>query len=478
MAKQRLISNYEVEESIKEFVEHFVTEKRELKAHQIAYQIDPEQLNEVEEIFKIGQEAKPIDIVVKKMMQSVFKNNTHLSHPRFFGFVPSNASTLSWLGDIMTTAYNLHMGSQATSPMAYEVEEQILSWLCDKVGFEGHHRGGLFVSGGSMANMTGLIAARDKHLDPKDFNRGVAYVSDQTHSSVAKALRLIGINPENVRSIATDDEFKMDISLLKENIENDLKNDLKPFCIIGSTGTTNTGSIDPLNEIADLCEKYKLWFHIDGAYGASAILSEKHKHLLAGIDRCDSLSWDAHKWLFQTYGCAMCLVQNTNDLIKSFHTHPEYLDDIEAPLGQINQWDLGMEMTRPARGIKLWLTLQVLGEKFFVEAVEHGFQLSAWAYDELLKKKHWEIVSKPSLAILNFRFAPEDLSASECDQLNQKVSQKMIKNGFAGVFTTILKGKKVLRICSINPETSEADIRNTIKILNDYANEIYSEMKA
>lgn len=328
-----------------------------------------------------------------------------------------------------------------------------------------------------MANITALTAARDCKLNDENLHLGVAYVSEQTHSSVAKGLRIIGIPNSRIRKVATNSAFQMDMDMLKEMIAKDKENGLIPFVVIGTAGTTNTGSIDPLEEIAKVCSDNQMWFHIDGAYGASVLLSPKYKHLLKGTELADSISWDAHKWLFQTYGCAMVLVKDIKHLFNSFHVNPEYLKDVEGDMEHINTWDIGMELTRPARGLKLWLTLQVLGTRLIGSAIEHGFQLAEWAQEALEELDNWEIVSKAQLAMINFRYKTDDLTDEQADLLNEKVSEKIVESGYAAIFTTVLNGKKVLRICALHPETTRDDMRTTIQLLDTYARELHEEMK-
>lgn len=376
----------------------------------------------------------------------------------------------------MTSAYNIHAGGSKLAPMVNCIEQKLLRWLCDQVGF-GPQAGGVFVSGGSMANITALTAARDNKLDDETLHLGVAYISDQTHSSVAKGLRIIGIPNKRIRKIPTNPDFTIRTDLLEEQIQKDSKEGLIPFVIIGTAGTTNTGSIDPLKELSAIAKRYQMWFHIDGAYGASILLSPKYKHLLEGAELADSISWDAHKWLYQTYGCAMVLVNDVQHLFHSFHVNPEYLKDIEGDLEHINTWDIGMELTRPARGLKLWLTLQILGTDLIGSAIEHGFQLADWAEEAVRELPDWEIISPSQLAMVNFRFAPKGLSKEQTDTLNEQISKKILDNGYAAVFTTVLHGQTVLRICALHPEAEKEDMYETIRLLDTFGKELLSEMK-
>ena len=246
--------------------------------------------------------------------------------------------------------------------------------------------------------------------------------------------------------------------------------------MVGTAGTTNTGAIDPLNAIADICDQYDMWFHVDGAIGGSLLLSDNCRKLLSGVERADSLSWDAHKWLFQTYGCAMVLVQDVENLYKSFHVSPEYLRDVESENGSLNMFDIGIELTRPARGLKLWLTLQVLGSDLLGSAIEQGFKQALWAQEAVEKLDNWEIVSHAQMAMLNFRFAPADLTEEEKDALNQRISARLNDSGYAAMFTTVLQGKTVLRLCAIHPETTREEIETTISMLDGFARDEYAKL--
>lgn len=468
---ENVLNSAQLEEAIKKFVHNFCLEKHNLHSQKVTWNMDDHQAEKIKKI-GIPADGRPVDEVVKEMMKEVYHYRGDANHPRFFGFVPGPASSLSWLGDIMTSAYNIHAGGSKLAPMLNCIEQEVIQWLCGQVGYK-EHPGGVFVSGGSMANITALTAARDRKLNEENLHLGVAYISDQTHSSVAKGLRIIGIPNSRIRVIPTNDNFEMKMREFKEAVEEDKEKGLLPFVAIGTAGTTNTGSIDPLEEMAEICKIHGMWFHIDGAFGASVLLSPKYRHLLQGTALSDSISWDAHKWLFQTYGCAMVLVKDIRHLYHSFHVSPEYLQDVEGDLDHINPWDIGMELTRPARGLKLWLTLQVLGTDLIGSAIEQGFQSVLWAQEALEKLDHWEIVSKAQLSVINFRYKTDDLTEEELDILNEQAAEKLLASGYAAIFTTVLKGKKVLRICALHPETTRTDIQTTIHMLDSFAKEIH-----
>ena len=469
-----ILNSKQLEDAVKKFVHDFCIDKHEIHTQPVTKEADDLQIEKIKEI-GIPEKGRPVDDVVNEMVNEVYKYSGNPNHPRFFGFVPGPASSVSWLGDVMTSAYNIHAGGSKLAPIVNCVEQEVIHWMTSQIGFS-ESAGGIFVSGGSMANITALTAARDKKLNDETLHLGVAYVSDQTHSSVAKGLRVIGISDNRIRRIPTNEHFQLDMTELEKAIEKDKANGYIPFVVVGTAGTTNTGSVDPLKEISALCKKHEMWFHVDGAYGGSVLVSSKYKHLLDGIELADSVSWDAHKWLFQTYGCAVVIAKDIRDLYRSFHVNPEYLKDIQSDNEFVNMWDIGIELTRPARGLKLWLTLQVLGSELIGSAIEHGFQLAEWAQEEVSQKKDWEIISPAQLAILNFRYAPADLSDEQKDEINTKISERLVESGYAAMFTTVLNGKTVLRLCAIHPEATQEDIKTTFQLLDKYANEIHAEM--
>lgn len=475
MEQKQQLQQEQLLDGILEFVQSYVAAQNDIKSEKIMQVASDETIARLRHC-GIPEKGRAVKEVIKEMVEDIYSNQVIMQHPRWFGFVPSPASLLSWLGDIMTNAYDPHAGSWMQSSAATCIEQEVVAWMCRQAGYP-NTSGGIFVSGGSMANLTALTAARNAKLSEFQYGMGTAYVSEQTHSSVSKGLRIIGLRTDQIRKIPTDSDFRMNIPLLKDAVSEDLAAGRIPFAIIANAGSTNTGSIDSFNEIADLCEKHHIWMHVDGAYGASVLASSKYRHRLQGIERGDSISWDAHKWLMQTYSCSAVLVKDKKTLTDSFHTCPEYLKDAAAEDDQINYWDLGPELTRPARSLKLWVTLQVLGSKALGDIIDHSFQLAEWAEDEIRKHAHWEIICPAQQAIVNFRYAPPGLSEAQLDTINQQISKEMLTDGYAGVLTTELKGRKVLRICALHPDADEADMRTTVQLLDNIARQLTKELK-
>lgn len=387
----------------------------------------------------------------------VFACRVRMDHPRFYGFIPSPASPLSVLGEMLTTGFNAHAGSWMQSSGPAAIEQGLIGWLAERVGMPAG-AGGLFVSGGSMANLTGLMLARDRMLPPEERRRGVAYVSKQTHSSVAKGLGVLGLLPDQICRVGVDADRRLDVAALTRAITADRSAGRLPFAVVASCGTTNTGSIDDLHALADLAARERLWLHVDGAYGASVALSGRHRSLVDGLGRADSLSWDAHKWLFQTYGCGMILVRDRIHLLESFATSAEYLQDAAAGDDTPNFWDYGIELTRPARAMKLWFTLQVMGEQAVGEAIDHGFALAEALAAALRERPGWRIVSPAQLGIVTFRYEPPGHDPAMLDALNTALARQMVDDDVAAPLTTRLDGVVVLRACTISPRATTADI--------------------
>jgi aromatic-L-amino-acid/L-tryptophan decarboxylase len=401
--------------------------------------------------------------LLAQLERDVLPYNLHVDHPRFFAFVPGPNNFVSTMADALAAGFNIFNGTWLGGSAAAAVELGVVRWLSRICGFPAA-AGGLFVSGGSMANLTGLVAARHSLLQDR-VEGATVYFSDQTHSSVERALRVIGFAPEQIRKLQSDDNFRLSIQSLRAAMAEDRGKGLRPFCVIANAGTTNTGAVDPLNELADLAAKEKLWFHIDGAFGAAAILSERGRALLPGLERADSISLDPHKWLFQSFECGCVLVRDAARLKAAFQIKPDYLRDVHRGLEEFNPCDYGVQLTRSFRALKVWLSLQTFGVAAFRRAITRGFELAELAERELCGHKGWEILSPAQMATVCFRFG-------KSDELQTQLVDLMMKDGYALLTSTELRGRACLRLCTINPRTTEEDIIETVKRLDKFAKEL------
>src|SRR5437868_5540945 len=359
----------------------------------------------------------PNDLLAQ-LERDVFPNNLHVDHPRFFAFVPGPNNFVSAMGDALAAGFNIFNGTWLGGSAAAAVELSVVRWLCRICGLP-ESAGGLFVSGGSMANLTALVAARNALLQDR-IDRATIYFSDQTHSSVQRALHVIGFTREQMRKLPSDENFRLSIQTLGEAIAEVRAKGLRPFCIIAKAGTTNTGAIDPLNELADLAAKEKMWLHIDGAFGAPAVLTERGRSLLGGLERADSISLDPHKWLFQSFECGCVLVRDVALLRSAFQIKADYLRDVHRNAAEFNPGDHGVQLTRSFRALKVWLSVQTFGVAAFREAIARGFELAEIAERELRSRKGWEVLSSAQMATVCFRFGQKDQIQTQLVDLAMK----------------------------------------------------------
>lgn len=427
----------------------------------------------------IPLEATDSNVVLDHVLNNVVSHIDLLTHPKFYSFVPSPSNFISTMADTLATGFNIFSGGWSASPAAAELEIVSLNWMLEMFNFPIKKGGGIFTSGGSMANLTALATARRIKCG-EDFSKAIIYLSDQAHSSNIKAIRILGFKQSQLRIIPTDSEFKIAVNKLKNAIAKDKIEGFEPFCILVSAGTTNTGTVDPLNEIADICERENLWMHVDGAYGAAAILADKGKEYLSGIDRADSLTVDPHKWFFQPYEIGCLLVKDHKWLSKTFTETPVYLRDIEGNESEINFFDHGIELTRRFRALKFYMSVKTYGLNAFKKAINYNILLTEELDAFLRKSAMWEVVSPATLAVINFRYNPlsQSLSETELDAINQYISKRIIETKEAVLVTTILLNQVVLRMCLINPKTTMTDLKETLSALEMFALEYQEQAKA
>jgi aromatic-L-amino-acid/L-tryptophan decarboxylase len=410
------------------------------------------------------EQGAEFETVLARLERDVLRNTMHVNHPRFFAYVPGPGNFVGAMADALISGYNVFAGTWISGSGPAAVELVTLKWLREACGLP-ETAGGLFVSGGSMANLTALAVARRAVLEDRTENASV-YFSDQAHSSLEKALRLIGIQPENFRRLQSGSDYRLPIGDLAASIQADRAAGRRPFCVIANAGTTNTGAIDPLIEISALCREQRLWLHVDGAYGAAAVISQRGRELLAGLALADSLTLDPHKWLFQPFEIGCVLVRELVHLRETFRVLPEYLKDTQHDLAEFNFTDHGLQLTRGFRALKLWMSIQVFGMASFRAAIDRGFALAEFTEARLRRMPGWEVVTPAQMAVVCFRRKSADASA------HLRLVQALLQDGFALITSTVLRGQTVLRACTINPRTTETDIERTLARLDRLAGTI------
>ena len=388
----------------------------------------------------------------------------HVDHPRFFAYIPLTNNFAGIMADALASGYNIFSAVYDQGQGAAEIELATVEWLRQICGLpEG--AGGVFCSGGSVANLSGLAVARQAHLDG-DMRGAVVYTSDQAHFAVSRGLRVLGFEREQLRVIPSDEAFRMSLPALKRAIADDLAAGKRPFCIAATAGTTSSGAVDPLEDLADLCAEHGLWLHVDGAYGAPARLSDRGQAALRGMERADSIALDAHKWLFQPIECGCVLVRQRAWLQETFMERREFL---VTEADAINFGDMGIQLTRSFRALKLWLSLKIFGAEAMRQAIERGFELAEMAEAALRRAEIWDIVTPAQMAIVTFRYRPSDGDEELANEVTAALMGALAEDGFAFASGTTLGGKRVLRICANNPRATEADIEATVALLGRLA---------
>ena len=409
---------------------------------------------------KLPEGPTAVTDLLAQLRSFVFAEMTHQDHPRNFSFVPGPGNFVGAMADALSSALNVFCGAWIGPSGAAQIEIVTVEWLRQLFDFP-DGAGGLFVSGGSMANLTCLAVARHQMIGNNPTNAAI-YFSDQTHSSVAKGLKILGFQQYQLRKIASDKDYCLPMEALRKKIASDRLQGLVPFCVVANAGTTNAGAVDPLNEIADFCASEELWLHVDGAYGAPAALTEAGRMALHGMNRADSLTIDPHKWMFQPYEIGCALIRNRDHLKDTFKVSAEYLKIMEQSAEQPNFSDYGVQLTRGFRALKLWMSLKAFGVEAFRQAIGIGMKRAEETQELLMKNAAWEIITPAQLGILTFRYTAPGKTASELDQLNSDMAQEMIESGYAMLSPTIMSGRTVLRMCAINPRTTSEDISGTI----------------
>jgi glutamate/tyrosine decarboxylase-like PLP-dependent enzyme len=417
----------------------------------------------------------PVAELVEILAREVFPNALKSDHPRFYAFVPSPTNFVSVIGDLLISGHNLFAGHWMAASAAGQIEINVLDWLNELVGFPGGS-GGILVSGGSMANLSAIATAREARLGGPN-EKAIVYCSDQTHSSMAKGLRILGFRAEQKRTIATDDGFRLSIPSLEAAIAADRAAGRLPFCVVANGGTTNTGAIDPLGALADLCAREKLWLHVDGAYGAAAVITERGRAALSGLGRADSITLDPHKWLFQPYELGCLLVRDASVLRQAFRVededHADYLEDVTRHVQHdVNFYECGIQLTRSFKALKLWLSMRAFGLGEFRRGIERGFEMADHAERTLRAAGTWEIVTPSQMGIVTFRWRDASKTAAQIDAITRGTVDLMREDGYALVMSTALGGRPVLRLCPINPATTGAEIEETIRRLARFSAEV------
>ena len=411
--------------------------------------------------------------VIERAAHQILPYSTRLDHPRCFGFVPSSPTWPSVVADFVAAGYHINECTWLVASGPSYVELVVIDWFRRWLGYpEG--AGGLFTSGGSAASLDAFVAAREAAGHPE---RASVYMSDQSHSALSRAAMIVGVRRERIRMIPSDADFRMNMDALARAVAADRDAGLNPLAVAANAGTVGTGAIDRLDELSDFCASEGLWLHVDAAYGGFAVVTEQGKRRLSGIERADSIGLDAHKWFFQPYEAGCLLVKDEKTLTDAFAVRPDILQDTVWGANHPNFSNLGLQLSRSVRALKVWMSIQTFGMAAFRRAVARGMELAARAEAYVRASAVLEAMNTATLGIVCFRVNPadSDLDEAELDKVNRIVLARMFWDDPAFMSSTLLHGTFALRMCILNHTTTWDDVRETLEAVERFGREALSK---
>ena len=422
------------------------------------------------------EDGRPAAEVIERAAREALPFALRLDHPRSFGFISSSPTWPGVVADFMAAGYQINQCTWLVASGPSQLELVVIDWFRRWLGYpEG--AGGLFTSGGSAASVDAFVAAREAAGHPE---RASVYMSDQSHSALSRAAMIVGVRRECIRMVPSDAHFRMDMDTLARAVAADRDAGLTPIAVAANAGTVGTGAIDPLEELADFCAAEGLWLHADAAYGGFAVVTDQGKRLLRGIERADSIGLDAHKWLFQPYEAGCLLVKDENTLTDAFGVRPDILQDTVWGTDHPNFSNLGLQLSRSVRALKVWMSVQTFGMAAFRRAVSKGMELAERAEEYVLASPLLEALNTVSLGIVCFRVNPADggLNEDVLEEVNRTVLARMFWDDPAFMSSTLLHGTFALRMCIINHTTTWDDVRETLEAVERFGQEALSKSDA
>ncbi|MDX2151929.1 MAG: aminotransferase class V-fold PLP-dependent enzyme [Bryobacteraceae bacterium] len=420
-----------------------------------------------------GRKAEEI---VEEAAELLIAHSLFNGHPRFFGYITAGPAPIGALAELLAATINPNVGAWKLAPAASEIEAQTVRWIAEFIGFP-VDAGGLLVSGGNMANLVGFLAARATQLGSEIRSAGIGslgrrprcYCSAETHTWIQKAADLSGLGTDSIRWTPCDDRGRMRVAVLAEQIAQDRAAGDLPFLVVGTAGSVSTGAVDPLPELASLCQQEGLWFHVDGAYGGLAARVPGVPEELRGLSLADSVAVDPHKWLYAPLEAGCALVREWSHLRNAFSYRPPYYNFEQEAL---NYFDVGPQNSRGFRALKVWMAFQQAGRQGYMESVGADIELAGYAYRWLDAHPEFEVHSL-GLSVCTFRYVPPALAARDrseeterrIDQVNRDLLEKIEASGEAFLSNAVVGGRYLLRLCVVNFRTTAADIERLPELI-------------
>ncbi len=427
--------------------------------------------------------------VLREAWHLLEKHSLFNGHPRFMGYITSSPTPIGMLGDLMAAALNPNVGAWPLSPMATEMERQTVRWIAELIGFPAAG-GGILVSGGNMANIVALAAARRARapwdvrrmgVHSAEHGRLLLYAGDQTHAWLEKGAELLGFGTDAVRRIPSDVELRMDVAQLEGQLARDRAAGDLPFFVVGTAGSVSTGAVDPLAALAELCRREQLWFHVDGAYGAPAAALPEASPDLQALALADSVAVDPHKWLYAPLEVGCVLVRRPDDLTAAFSSHPDYYRfDAAGALPPLNFYEWGPQNSRGFRALKVWLALRQIGKSGYQCLIREDIALANLLHDLVDAENDLE-AGPGGLSIATLRYIGEPGMAvgdeAALNSLNERLLAALQQSGEAYLSNAVVGGRFWLRACVVNFRTRADDMRIVVKLVQRLGRQLQSEAR-
>ncbi|MEO1243212.1 MAG: pyridoxal-dependent decarboxylase [Pseudomonadota bacterium] len=431
----------------------------------------------------LPRDGAPLATVYEQFKNHILPFPTGNLHPGFFGWVMGNGTVTGMLADMLASGMNPHVAGYDQS--AAIIERQVISWLSELLGFP-DDASGLFVTGGTMANLNGLAVARNEKAG-FDFRKNGfqetqtpklrVYGGIETHNWIYKACELMGLGRSAFRALPVNENYQIDVDACRASIEKDIRSGDKPFCIVGTAGTVNTGAIDDLVTLRALCDEFDLWFHVDGAFGSLAALSDQSKALVAGQETADSIAFDLHKWGYMPYDVGCVLVRHKGAQNATFEQKASYLNSAARGLSVETTYfaDKGVQLSRSFRALKVWMSLKEQGADKLGRLIQQNIDQARYLETLAIAHPELEVLAPVTLNIVCFRYRREDLSDDVLNAMNQEVLLRLQESGSAVPSQTVLKGKFAIRVCVTNHRSRQEDFDRLAGDAVQHAHDVIAE---
>jgi aromatic-L-amino-acid/L-tryptophan decarboxylase len=408
--------------------------------------------------------GESMDKILMDFQYAIFPGITHWQHPNFYAYFPANTSYPSILAEMLVTAMASQCMIWETSPAAAELEEKVMNWLKSMIGLPANFEG-VIQDTASTATLVSILTAREKFTDYLINDQGFTgneklrlYCSTETHSSIEKGAKIAGLGRKNIVRIEVDDTLAMRSDKLREAIENDLKQGLKPFCVVATLGTTGTLAIDPLHSIAHICEEFKLWLHVDAAFAGTALVLPENRWMTIGIEKADTFVFNPHKWMFTNFDCSAYFVKDRESLLKTFEILPEYLKT--KTRGTVNDYrDWGIQMGRRFRALKLWFVIRNFGVEGIKDLVREHIKIAKQLAEKIKTSDNFVVIEPQHLNVVCFRYHPGKIQVDEdLNKLNMQLMYKLNESGEIYITHTKVKGLVTLRMVVAQANVQEKHV--------------------